>query len=123
MRTEAVGRPMAAVRDALPRLCLADDRDLLLRPARLGSKGAAAAPLALQAMTDRHANGLSLASSLKLSAAACCGSALYAHVWIPRPAKSTTGSVPNAPECSSHGTFYRAKGLVAHRTADDVEIP
>jgi hypothetical protein len=80
---------MAAVRDALPRLCLADDRDLLLRPACLGSKGAAAAPLAVQTMSDRHANRLSFASRLKLSAATCRSSARYAHARIPCPAEST----------------------------------
>ena len=83
---------MAAVRDVLPRLCLADDRDLPLRPTRLGSKGAAVAPLAIQTVTDRHANRLSFASSLKLSAAACRGSALYGHARIPCPVRSTNDS-------------------------------
>ena len=75
---------MAAVRDALPCLCLADNRNMLLPPARLGSKGAAAAPLALQTMTDGHANRLSFAPSLKPPAAARRSPALYAHVRIQR---------------------------------------
>ena len=102
MRTEMIGRPVAAVCNALPRLCFAADGNLFLRPARLGSKGATGAPLAIQAMTDRHANRLSFASSLKLSAAACRDSALHGHTRNPLSERSSPSTIThtNGPSMS-----------------------
>lgn len=48
------------------------DSDLVLRPARLRSKGAAAALLAVQAMTDGNPNGVAFTLRLELAAATRC---------------------------------------------------
>ena len=70
---------MTAVGDALPGPGLARDLDLVLRPARLRGKGAAAALLAFEAVAHRNPHRLALAFGAELSAAARGRPDLHGH--------------------------------------------
>ena len=67
MRTEMVGRTMAAISLADPSFALAGQRDVFVGPARLSSERTSTALLAIKAMTDRHADRLAFAIRAELA--------------------------------------------------------
>ena len=65
------GARAAIVLDITPFGKIADDLDPTFGPSRLRCKYATRSLLAVQAMTDRHTDGLTLATNPQLSAVAC----------------------------------------------------
>jgi hypothetical protein len=72
IRAEVIGDDLTAVADPRVRAGRACDLHLASGISRLNAKGAACPPLASQTVTNRNANGITLNSEAKLSAATAC---------------------------------------------------